>query len=338
MSIRVIRQGLLTTIQDMGRSRYQKYGVTVGGAADRNAARIANMLVGNEESEAVLELTLAGAELCFEREQLIAVCGGDMTPKINGKQIPMWRPVLVMEGSILKLASCVSGCRAYVAVAGGIDVPNIMGSRSTYQRASIGGLEGRPLRNGDVVNVGTPHKGSLSERMIVALKAESNGTFVAARWHVGHFANGSDQEVIEIRAMRGAHISRLAGESRKRLFGQTFRISYQSDRMGCRLEGERLQLVVTDELLSEAVTCGTVQLPAGGQPIMLLADRQTTGGYSRIAQVAAVDLSVAAQLKPGDVFRFTEVTQQRSEALMLEAERELKIMAAAIELKYRAAK
>ncbi|HTG70211.1 MAG TPA: biotin-dependent carboxyltransferase family protein [Candidatus Udaeobacter sp.] len=336
MSIYVVRPGLMATIQDLGRYRFQKYGVVASGAMDTGAARAANLLVGNGDHEAVLEITLTGTELLIETDTLLSICGADMSVTANGERLPLWRPVLVRGGVSVKFGACGSGCRSYLAVAGGFDVPEVMGSKSTYLRGAIGGFKGRALRSGDVLAARTP--GRLSERITHFLGKDMNGSFAVPGWHASHFAIAGNLADPIIRAMPGSHYERFTAESQERLFSQTFQIAVQSDRMGYRLEGShKLMLASPFELLSEAVVNGTVQVPPGGDPIVLLADRQTTGGYPRVAQVASVDIPVFAQLKPGDRFRFEAITQHEAEQLYLDNERDLKMLEAAITLKFNSA-
>jgi antagonist of KipI len=336
MSIKVVRPGLLVTVQDLGRYGYQKYGVVAGGAMDTGAARAANLLVGNEGHEAVLEIALTGTELVLEQDTLLAICGARMVVTADGEELPLWRPALVRAGTFIKFGACESGCRSYFAVAGGLDVPEVMGSRSTYLRGGIGGYKGRALKAGDVLAAGA--LSLLSERMKEALGSGWHGSFAVPLWHASHFAIVDNLVDPIIRALPGTHYERFAAESKSRLFSQSFQISVQSDRMGYRLEGEqKLELAAPLELLSEAVACGTIQVPADGNPIVLLADRQTTGGYPRIGQVATVDIAVFAQLKPGDRFRFEWITQQEAEELYLDSERDLRMLKAAIALKFNSA-
>lgn len=330
MWIEVLKAGLFATVQDAGRFGYQQHGVVVGGAADLAAARTANILVGNAESMALLELTWAGAELRAEGDMAVAVCGGDMEPRLDGKPMAMWRPVLMTSGSVLSFARRRSGYRTYVAVAGGIDVPLVMGSRSTYVRAGIGGFQGRALMAGDRLGVLPVEVDSLGARLSSALQIGA----LSGSWHAGHFAAVSD-DVTVVRAMAGTHFDRLTEASQGTLLESSFRVGVQSDRMGCRLEGEALRLADGTELLSEAVAAGTVQLPPGGKPIVLLADRQTTGGYARILQVASVDIPVFAQLMPGDDVRFELIGHREAEELLLSSERDMRLLKAAVGLKVR---
>lgn len=335
MSIRILKPGLLATVQDLGRFGLQKVGVPVGGAMDAGAARAANLLVGNDEGEAVLELTLGGTELLLEEDGLLAVCGADVEAEADGVPLPFWRPVLVRKDVKIKFGVCRSGCRSYVAIWGGLDVPERLGSRSTYLRGGFGGHEGRALKAGDTLRAKAARKLSVSLRESLPAIPFGRG-FAAASWHAAHFAVASHPEETVIRAMPGAHFPLLTEESQSELFGGTFRIGIQSDRMGCRLEStHKLQLRQPLELLSEAVAAGTVQLPPDGNPIVLLADRQTTGGYPRIAHVASVDIPVFAQLKPGDRFRFEAVTQREAERLYFASERDLRLLKAAVLLKGR---
>ncbi|WP_138755855.1 biotin-dependent carboxyltransferase family protein [Paenibacillus sinopodophylli] len=332
MSITVVRPGLLTTIQDHGRLGYQKYGVLQSGSMDTGAARAANLLVGNEEHEALLEVTFDGAEWLIGEDMLLSVCGAAMTITVDGEPLPLWRPVLVRAGAAFKFEACLSGCRAYVAVAGGLDVPIVMGSRSTYLRGAVGGYEGRALKSGDVLSARPPQL--LSKRILSLLQGQRDKRFSAPLWHAGHFAIASNMVDSIVRVMPGSHFGLLEIESRKAFFHQTYSISMQSDRMGCRLEGtEKLILIPHNELLSEPVAHGTVQLPANGNPIVLLADRQTTGGYPRIAQVAAVDIPIFAQLKPGDRFRFEAITHKDAEQLYMNSEQDIQMLKTAIALR-----
>ncbi|WP_018131854.1 5-oxoprolinase subunit C family protein [Effusibacillus pohliae] len=332
MSIRVMRPGLLTSLQDLGRHGVQKYGVVASGAMDPFALRLANLLVGNEEAEAALEMTIQGPTLLFERDALIAICGAALSPKIDGRSVPEWRPVLVKGGSVLQFGMAIAGCRAYLAVAGGFDVPVVMGSRSTYLRAGIGGFQGRALKEGDVLRVRPASRRSL-HRMRKLAKGMDSCPFAATDWAVTSDLLPAYGKNPVIRAMRGGQFDWFTVDSQERFFTEPFQVTPQSDRMGYRLSGARLRLAEPRELISEAVAAGTVQVPAGGQPIVLLADRQTTGGYPKIAQVASVDLPVIAQVKPGETVRFQEITLEEAQALYRRREREIELLKQGIALK-----
>lgn len=333
MTIRVIRPGMLTSVQDAGRYGFQKYGVIVSGAMDPFAHRIANLLVGNTETDATLEMTLKGPTLEFREDALISICGGDLSPSVEGVPVPLWRPVFLRKGSVLAFGHCRSGTRAYLAVAGGWSVPPVMDSRSTYLRAGIGGYQGRGLQAGDELACGepTPLGGRIAKRLMAQLTA---APFAAADWGVAQELLPGYSPQPTIRAMRGNQSAWFTADSVTRFFAEPFRITPQSDRMGYRLDGPTLELTEQTELLSEAVAFGTVQVPSEGKPIVLLADRQTTGGYPKIAQIAAVDLPLIAQTKPGDTIHFTEISREEAEWLLLVREHEIRQLQTGISLKY----
>lgn len=338
MSIRVIKPGLMTTIQDLGRWGYQKYGVPVSGAMDKDAARIANMLVGNEETDAVLEVTISGAEFRMEHTGLIAICGGDPRPVMDDMPLPMWRPVIVNKGSRIKFRgpdySSQRGCRAYIAFAGGIDVPVLMGSRSTYIRSELGGYSGRMLQAGDVLSVLKPGECSrLLEQRIAEERRVKHIGYVTTAWYVDPSGFYPRENVI--RVMEGSHFSWMTALGQQSFVYQKYRIEPSSDRMGYRLRGTEgpLELTGEIELLSEGVTEGTIQLPPSGEPILLLADRQTTGGYPRIAHVASADLALLAQLPPGTQLSFHLISVQEAERLLIMKETQMNQLRHSIKLK-----
>ncbi|AIF52276.1 biotin-dependent carboxyltransferase family protein [Pelosinus sp. UFO1] len=329
MSIKVMTPGLLTSIQDLGRSGYQKYGVIVSGGMDSYSLRLANMLVGNEEGEAVLEITLVGPTLLLEEDILLAITGGDLSPTINGQPIPMGRPILVKQGSVLKFGVCQSGCRAYLAVRGGYNIPEVMGSKSTYIRAGIGGYQGRALLAGDVLLIKEPQT---DLPLLVSLsKKLGSHSFAFTSWYVGKFYTSQKSQEYIIRVMPSSQFEFFTSDSREHFFQQAFKITTQSDRMGYRLAGPRLQLAEPLEMVSEAVALGTIQVPPDGNPIVLLADRQTVGGYPKIAQVAAVDNAYLAQVKPGETIRFQEISLAEAEGLYVAREKEMEQLKIAIQ-------
>ena len=271
---------------------------------DTHAARLANLLAGNDEGAAVLETTLAGPTLVFERATMFAIGGADFGARLDGEPIVPLRTRQAKAGATLELGAARTGCRAYVAMAGGIDVPIVLGSRSTYLPAAFGGYEGRALRAGDLIPLGTNDGAGTGD--FTGLRAI--GPAAAPRY--GH----------TLRVVPGEHLARLTVAARGRFFGAEFTVSPRSDRMGYRLDGPALDALEMLDLLSAAVTMGTIQLPAGGTPILLMADRQTTGGYPRVGQVATVDLCAAAQLRPGDTVRFEEISLDEAQGLYLERE------------------
>ncbi|NGZ77220.1 5-oxoprolinase subunit C family protein [Saccharibacillus alkalitolerans] len=330
MTITVLMPGMQTTVQDLGRAGYQKYGVVAGGAADPYALRVANLLVGSDEGAAGLEITLSGPTLRFGRDTLVAVTGGDLSPSVNGAPLPMWRPALLPAGAELRFGAAKSGCRAYLAIAGGFDVPPVMGSRGTYLRAGIGGFEGRELRAGDVLAPGEPGEASL--RLARRLSGAEGETFAATSWYADNRYIPPGRTALAVRAVRGPEFDAFSAGSRQAWFSRAFEATPQCDRMGCRLTGPPLAPERPLEMLSEAVAPGTVQVPPDGNPILLLADRQTAGGYPRIAQIAAVDLPVAAQLRPGQRISFYEITAEEAEKLYRDREEKIRLMRRFIEL------
>lgn len=333
MSVRVLHPGVLTTVQDRGRTGHQRQGIPVAGAMDELSLRLANLLVGNDEDAAALELTLIGPTLRFDEQALIALGGADFGASVDGVHIPPWRPVCVAAGAIVTADSAVRGCRAYLAVAGGVAVPCVLGSRSTYVRASLGGLGGRALRRGDLVPVGS--SSPLSARIAAAILEDAPAAkVVVGRWGPAPMLMPFYGSGKAIRVIEGEHARMLTSPSVERLWNTEFRVGAQSDRMGYRLEGPPLELAQPIEILSEAVTFGTMQLPPGGSPIVLMADRQTTGGYPRVGEVASVDLPLVAQLKPGDRLRFRPVSLDEAQRLYLAREYDIAQARMAIALRH----
>lgn len=288
--LHVKHPGLFTTVQDLGRPNAIAAGVPAGGAMDRFAHSAANLLVGNDPSLATLECTLQGPRLVARRPCLVAITGADFDPRINGHTVPMWRGILWSAGAELSFAARRSGARAYIAVAGGIAADRWLGSLSTYLLVNRGGLGGRALVAGDVIDAASP----------------SLAPLVAGRELAADLRPEYGEHVLH--AIPGPHLGRLGPEGARLFFSSTFEVSHQADRMGYRLDGPILE-TSGDEILSFGLAAGVVQLPIGGrQPILLMADHQTTGGYPVIATVAGAWLPVAAQLAPGDRVRFAEIS------------------------------
>jgi len=330
MSIRVLRPGMLTTVQDLGRPGWQRYGVSVCGAMDQLSLRVANTLVGNAEGDAGLEITLLGPTLQFESDALIAICGGTWSPRIEDSLVPMNRPVWLPAGTTLVLGSATSGARAYLAVGGGMDVPPLMGSRSTYLQAKVGGLEGRALHSGDVVSHGQPS--TLSQRMADKLCEKSAwSSFGSAPWFAGL---SPLRNPAILRVVRGTEFDRLDRAGQESLLSAEFQVTSEADRMGYRLAGPTLSFRRSEELVSAAVCSGAVQIPPQGQPILLMADCATTGGYPKVAHVASVDQPLAAQLKPGDSFRLREISLVEAHNLYCRQETALRCLQTNLRLKF----
>jgi antagonist of KipI len=329
LNIRVLKPGMLTTLQDSGRNGYQHYGLPVSGVMDLFSHRVANILVGNPGDEATLEVTLQGPRLEFAHDTLIAICGGDLSPAIGGAEVPEGKAVRVRAGSVLQFGDCRAGCRAYLAVRGGFDVPPVMGSRSTYETAQLGGMNGRALRKDDVLRIGAS-EGHLYPGLEAEL-ALTGRAFASPRWAVNQHIEKLGRTPQLVRIIRGRHWEAFPAAARDVLTGTEFGIAADSNRMGFRLAGEVIDPGKPMEILSEAVTFGTIQVPPGGKPIVLMADRQTMGGYPKIAEVASVDLHLLAQLKPGDRLRFKLISLARGHALWLAREREITTIREAVE-------
>jgi antagonist of KipI len=293
---------MLTTVQDRGRSGCAMLGVGTAGAMDDVALRLANALVGNAPEAAALEITLIGPRLRFGKAATIALAGAEHTA------VPMWQPVSVDAGTVIDFGAARHGARAYLAVAGGFAVEHALGSASTDVNAGLGGIEGRPLREGDRLATGVRER--RAERSHPAWSLDPRPWFDA-------------DAATPIRLIRGTHLSALHADSRAALLAGDFRIAPESNRVGFRLDGPRLALSAPLELVSEPLAAGTLQLPPGGQPIALMAEHPTIGGYPRIGHVAAVDLPLLAQRKPGDTVRFAQIDLEDAQTRYLEREREL---------------
>ena len=294
--IRVRQPGIQTTVQDLGRPHWQEAGVPVGGAMDAQAHRIANLLVGNDADAAALECMLGGVALQFSTAALVALAGRDITASLDGTPIVPWRAFRAAEGAVLALHT---GCRTTIAVAGGIDVPVILDGRGTSLRAGFGGWQGRAIRRDDELPLGQPSP--IADRIDDHLACAS---LTVARWGAGPDLLPAYNDAPTVRIIEGPQLTELDDASRALFLGDSFRIAPDSDRMGFRLTGHTLRLTTSREMLSSGVTAGTIQLPPGGAPIVLMADRQTTGGYPRLGDVIAADLPLMAQLRPGDSVRF----------------------------------
>lgn len=316
--MRVRQPGLLTTVQDLGRPGFQQYGVVVGGALDGFAARMLNLCVGNADNAALLEMAQTGPDLVFEHDTLLAWGGADFAPTAGGEPLPRDRAVRIVAGEVVSFGLARSGLRAWMAVAGGIDVPLVMGSRATYRRAGVGGHEGRALVAGDALKLFAPS--AWARQLLVTLAAQRKR---AVAWTVLPELMGKPAKPGTVRALRGPESEWFTKEARHDFFAAEWKATKEADRMGVRLHGPELARAEPREMISAAVNAGVVQVPASGQPIVLLPSRQSVGGYPRLAAVVTVDLGRIAQLRPGDTVRFVETTMATAHALHLARERDL---------------
>lgn len=310
-AIEVIDGGMLTTVQDLGRYGYQRYGVPTSGALDRFSLRAANRLVGNADDSAGLEVTLVGPRLTFLVPATIALTGANLTARLDGRPVPRWQSVLVDAGAVLSFGQPRDGLRAYLAVAGGIDVPVVLGSRSTYTRSKLGGVAGRPLKAGDILHL-------CGDRPVLlggALRMPE-----ASRPVYGH-AQG-------LRVVLGPQADRFTPRGIDTFLSSSYTVAPQSDRMGYRLTGPAIEHLRGPDIVSDGTPFGAVQVAGDGVPIVLFADRGTAGGYTKIATVIGPDLPRLAQAAPGDTITFARVELDAAYAAVREQERQIDSIAA----------
>jgi antagonist of KipI len=317
MSFTIIKPGILDTVQDLGRNGYGNWGIGSGGAMDRYAAEVGNLLVGNCKREAVIEVHFPGPQILFEQNTLIAITGADFSPTVNDELIPRWQPVVARKNTILHFPSLVQGARCYISVHGGFCIQKWLNSYSTNLKACAGGWQGQPLKKGDEL--------PFSENTIYfagLLKEESN--FEILPWRVN--IEKLYRHPHEIGFIPGNEWKKLSDASQEQFLENNFLIHPSSDRMGYQLSGVPLNLQEPGEQISSAVSFGTVQLLPNGQLIVLMADHQTTGGYPRIAHVITAHLPKLAQLRPSACFQFKMTDTRTAEALLAAQQKELHIL------------
>lgn len=313
MTLAVVKPGALTTVQDPGRTGFRHLGVGQGGALDAFSARVANLLVGNGDDAALLEITLAGPTLHFECGARIALAGASVEAHIGDLALPGWRPIEVPSESTLRIGRCLDGARAFLAIAGGFDVPRAMGSRATDVRGGFGGCEGRALRAGDRL----------------AFAAHAVEAVSVASWWIDPRPD-LDLSVPALARLMAGHDALAAPHA---LFDSPWRVAAASDRQGLRIDGPPLQAAETRERVSAPVAPGTVQLPPDGLPIVLLGEAQTVGGYPVIGHVATADLPRLAQCRPGDTVRFAPIDRDGAIARLREQAQRIERMRIAVATK-----
>jgi antagonist of KipI len=296
VTIEIVRAGPLTTVQDTGRTGYGALGIPASGAMDALALRLANRLVGNPERSAALEYTLAGPEIRFEVDHWVAMTGARFEAALDRQPVPHAESFPVDRGQTLRIGRSLEGARGYLALQGGIEVPLLLGSRSTFAAGGFGGFEGRALRGGDRLPIGTA-PGQARRRRVV------RGVLPV------YAADAS------LRAIPGPQTEAFTAGGIDVFFAAEYRVSSRSDRMGLRLDGPPIEHARGADLLPEGLAPGAVQVPADGQPILLAVDRPTTGGYAKIATIITADLWRLGQAKPGDRLRFVAVTVEDARAL-----------------------
>jgi antagonist of KipI len=315
MSLLIKRPGILTTIQDLGRQGHRDLGINPSGAMDRTALRILNTLLGNDRSEAALEMHFPAVEAVFEKAATIAVGGADFVPMLDGEAIPLWTTMRADPGSRLTFAEPRRGARTYLSVAGGFDLPEWLGSSSTNLAAAIGGFHGRALEAGD------------------RLPFRSGGGDATSDLTAGRSIIPIYSRHPTVRVVPGAEFGLLTAMGEGVFRDSSFTVTNDSNRMGYRLAGPQLHLLHKKELLSAAVTYGTIQLMPDGSLTILMADHQTSGGYPRIAGVIGPDLPLLAQLGPGDKASFHIIDIEEAERVTLALERDLAVLRTAVRLR-----
>lgn len=300
MGIRISKGGLLTTVQDLGRTGYQSQGFGTSGAMDVRSFKIANLLLENEENEAVLEFALVGPTIEFTTDTIIAITGGDFEGKINDKPITMYQAIYANKGDILEFQGAKTGRYGYIAFSSCLDIPMVMGSRSTNIGSTVGGFKGRILEKGDYIR------------------------FRKKRRYIPYFLSHQIEkeefqgEEATLRVILGPQDDKFTDNGIRNFLNETYKITRDFDRMGCRLEGPFVEYKGTTDIISDGIVFGSVQVPSHGQPIILLSDRQTTGGYAKVATVISVDLPKLVQRNPDHTIKFQEITIQEAQKLVLD--------------------
>ena len=324
MKVKVLKPGLLTTIQDQGRRGYRDTGVPVSGAMDMFASSIANLLVGNHTSAPVLELTNGDAHMKCETGILISCCGDGSRLIVDGRELSYWKTLYLPAATEFRFKPSKTGCRTYVAIAGGWQADLVMGSVATYLPVRLGGISGRALHAGDEIS-GSEDLSVISMTMLSRLESRSVNYY---NWGV-HPGSFIDYQPGTVRVIPKQEFEWFDEFSKEVFYKDSFRLSLLSNRMGYQLDGEPLERIKDyqqRQLLSTSVTMGTIQVTASGRMIILMADCQTTGGYPRLAQVAAIDLPVCAQLKPGDTIQFREISMALAETALLQLQNDITIL------------
>ena len=304
MKMTILSPGPLSTVQDEGRFGYMNAGFSPGGAMDVASMKLANILVGNAPGVGVIEMTMMGISARFDCDCVIALTGADMQPQLNEAPMEMYRAAAVHAGDVLTMKTAQQGMRAYLAVAGGFDLPLVMGSVSTNLKCGLGGFQGRKLRAGDELPLnGSTELSVLGDRKLPAQN---------------HYP-----EEISLRVLLGPQNDYFTENGIHTFLGSEYTVTDKSDRMGIRLAGDKIENKNGVDIISDGIATGSVQIPASGTPIIMMADRQTTGGYAKIATVISADLKKVAQARPGTRIRFTRVSEAESVKLRREEEKAL---------------
>ena len=305
MSIRILNPGLQTTIQDLGRNGYSHYGVSSSGAADDLSFRLGNLIVGNKENLAAIEMTLLGGDYKFDIDANISLTGSKFDAKIEGESLHFYKNIPIQSGQVLSIGQSLQGSRCYLAVRGGIDINDVLSAKTTHLTSKIGGVDGRSLKKDDVLIIGEEQK-------------------LLNPININEMLDINMSKLLIIKGLQSNYISKSTW---KIFLNQEYIVSNLSNRMGIRLEGNSLKLDNENEIITEGVPLGAIQLPSNGYPIISFVEHQTTGGYPKIANVISSELHKVGQLKPGDKFQFELVSLEEAEALRHEREIYVKRMA-----------
>lgn len=298
MSISVLQGGLQSTVQDLGRNGYAHYGISASGAADAVSLRIGNLLVGNPENYSGLEMTLTGGEYKFNKDAFIALSGSEFHANLDGEPFPFQQGAYIRKGQILRIGGTKKGARCYLCVRGGLDVPQYLSATTTHVTSGLGGFKGRSIEKGDELKIGSMKK--FSQPIIMKKSHEINSLI--------------------IRISKGLQYEWYEGNAWSSFISQSYTVSEKFSRMGVRLKGNSIQSIKENEILTEGIPLGAIQVPGGGDPIISFVEHQTTGGYPKIANVITADLCKVGQLKPGDSFTFQLVSMEEGERLRLAQE------------------
>ena len=304
MSIRILNPGLQTTIQDLGRNGYSHYGVSSSGAADDLSFRLGNLIVGNKENLAAIEMTLLGGDYKFDIDANISLTGSKFDAKIEGESLHFYKNIPIQSGQVLSIGQSLQGSRCYLAVRGGIDINDVLSAKTTHLTSKIGGVDGRSLKKDDVLIIGEEQK-------------------LLNPININEMLDINMSKLLIIKGLQSNYISKSTW---KIFLNQEYIVSNLSNRMGIRLEGNSLKLANKNEIITEGVPLGAIQLPSNGYPIISFVEHQTTGGYPKIANVISSELHKVGQLKPGDKFQFELVSLEEAEALRHEREFYIKRM------------
>lgn len=301
-AIKVIKPGFQSTIQDLGRFGYSHYGISISGAADNVALRIGNLLVGNNENSAAIEMTLIGGEFQFNDNALISITGSNFQPMVDGSPVMMWSTIKIESGQVLSFKNTTNGARCYFCIRGGFDIPHIMQSASTHLLTSIGGINGRTLIKDDLIQY---HENKIDYAAYFSLKKEIIHKLYPKR---------------ELFVTLGPQRNYFADETIRLFSSMPFIVREDSNRMGLRLNGPRIERIITEDIITEGVSLGAIQISHDAQPIILFVEHQTTGGYPKIANIISADIHRVGQLKPRDEIKFSFVSIDEAYKLRKEIE------------------